>query len=68
MANAEELSIGEWRGIRPKLTKAFFWSLCYRRVHPEFEFTFCASLAVGYLGYFGKLKRSIYHCDTRSQG
>jgi len=58
MANAEELSIGEWRGIRPKITKAFFRSLCYRRVHPEFEFTFCASLAVGYLGYFGKLKRA----------
>ena len=58
MANAEELRIGEWRGIRPKMTKAFFRSLWYRRVHPEFEFTFCASLAVGYLGYFGKLKRA----------
>lgn len=40
------------RGLRPDfLSKAFFWSLAMRRVHPDFSFKYTKSLAVGYLGY-----------------
>ncbi|MEO0559831.1 MAG: bifunctional 2-polyprenyl-6-hydroxyphenol methylase/3-demethylubiquinol 3-O-methyltransferase UbiG, partial [Bacteroidota bacterium] len=38
------------RGVRPALGKPFWWSLRHRRIHPDFQFRFTASPAVGYMG------------------
>jgi 2-polyprenyl-6-hydroxyphenyl methylase/3-demethylubiquinone-9 3-methyltransferase len=47
-----ELQIRETRGIRPRFfSKAFWWTLLRRRVHPDFAFTRARSLGVGYMGY-----------------
>jgi len=52
MCEQAGLGIGERIGIRPRFfTKAFWWSLAHRRIHPDFEFTTTSSLLVGYLGY-----------------
>ena len=49
------LQLQEFRGIRPKVfSRAFFWSVFHRRVHPDYSFVFSSSLDVGYLGYFKK--------------
>ncbi|RZA24258.1 MAG: 3-demethylubiquinone-9 3-O-methyltransferase [Proteobacteria bacterium] len=46
------LSVKEYRGIRPKIfTKAFFSSLLTRRVHKDFDFTFTKDLNLGYMGF-----------------
>ena len=42
-------------GIRPKLDRAFLFSLFRRRVHPDFAFTLTRSTRVGYVGCFSKL-------------
>lgn len=41
----------DWKGLRPEFfSKAFVWSALNRRLHPEFNFCFSRSLAVGYIG------------------
>lgn len=44
-------------GLRPRLDRAFAWSLAHRRVHPDFAFVTTRSTRVGYLGYFRKADR-----------
>lgn len=51
MLSRNGITLREFRGLRPKfLTKAFFWSVLNRRLHPEFAFTYTPSLQIGYLG------------------
>jgi len=38
------------RGVRPGLGTPFWWSLRHRRIHPDFQFRFTRSPAVGYMG------------------
>ncbi len=50
MARAQVTTEG-WLGLRPDFfSRAFLWSAIHRRLHPDFSFQFCKSVAVGYLG------------------
>lgn len=50
MAAEVGLNVEVIRGVRPALGKPFWWSLGHRRIHPDFQFRFTASPAVGYMG------------------
>jgi len=55
MGANEGLFLRDMRGIRPRIFhKSFISSVLRRRLHPDFSFVFCHSLAAGYLGYFSK--------------
>ena len=51
MAAEAGLDVREVRGVRPVVDRAFWWSVCHRRVHPGFRFTFAKAPRVGYAGY-----------------
>ena len=47
-----DLTVQEFKGVRPNFWSAPFWSTVMRRkLHPDLRFTFSRSLAVGYIGY-----------------
>lgn len=50
MAAEVGLEVEVVRGVRPALGKPFWWSLRHRRIHPDFQFRFSLSPAVGYMG------------------
>jgi len=52
MAARAGLTVGGFQGLRPSFLKWPFWSsLLKRKVHPEFDFQFTSSLALGYMGF-----------------
>lgn len=55
MAGEVGLFVSEIQGVRPVVNRAFWWSVCHRRVHPAFSFKHTRSQAVGYLGYAVKV-------------
>ena len=50
MAADAGLAVEVIRGVRPGLGKPFWWSLRHRRIHPDFQFRYSRSPAVGYMG------------------
>lgn len=56
MAADQGLHVEEMKGLRPEFfSKAFWWSVTRRRLHPNFSFRYTRSLGVGYLARFTKL-------------
>lgn len=52
MAERAGVEVRGVRGIRPNfMSRAFFWSLLRRRMHPKFDFKYSTTLSVGYLGF-----------------
>ena len=51
MCHSSHLQVQEWKGVRPKLTAAFWKMLFTRKVPSTFEFAFTASLKTGYSAY-----------------